>query len=535
MASTNFVPGTVIASTWLNDVNTITYGSAAPAKTLSSIAALRAYTNVTALNVTVTGNANVLVTGYYTPGDKGGGIYYYDSADTTSTDNGGTIIVAANGNRWKLITLDFVSVRQFGAKGDLSQDDAPAIQAAITWAAGGAVYAPVGQYKMNSGVSYTGPINLFGDGTGAGPGPAAQSNANVTQFLAYFSAAPIFSSTTNYPSIFRDFQINVAPANRPCTNGQVGIFISGPTGSNNANSKISNISFVNCYDGVSLLRSQMPVITGCYFDSFINTGVTVKTTAGNEGQAGNIYANYFYGTSGSTTQNACIVAAVGYGHIHHNLLLGANIGVHFIPKLFSAGALRITDNFIENQGQAGVMAESGDGSAASMLTIARNEFSNVAFVANWTASIYITDYSSGTAWLDTVNINNNIHRHLFDVNKRFIWIQSGKSVIVSGEQLYNMGAGSSTYGIDISTFSAAGLAAPVFVRDTQFAGTFGGGKYLLTAVTQLSEQQGLTFAQLPTAANGSKVYVSDGTIANPVAGGGTGCIAKRLNGVWVGN
>jgi hypothetical protein len=45
----------------------------------------------------------------------------------------------------------------------------------------------------------------------------------------------------------------------------------------------------------------------------------------------------------------------------------------------------------------------------------------------------------------------------------------------------------------------------------------------------------ITFANLGTPANGSMVYCADGTIASPVAGSGTGCIAKRLNGVWVGN
>jgi len=45
----------------------------------------------------------------------------------------------------------------------------------------------------------------------------------------------------------------------------------------------------------------------------------------------------------------------------------------------------------------------------------------------------------------------------------------------------------------------------------------------------------ITFANIGTPANGSIIYVPDGTIANPVAGSGTGCIAKRLNGVWVGN
>ena len=45
----------------------------------------------------------------------------------------------------------------------------------------------------------------------------------------------------------------------------------------------------------------------------------------------------------------------------------------------------------------------------------------------------------------------------------------------------------------------------------------------------------IVFANLGTPANGSMIYCPDGTIANPGAGGGTGCFAKRLNGVWAGN
>lgn len=45
----------------------------------------------------------------------------------------------------------------------------------------------------------------------------------------------------------------------------------------------------------------------------------------------------------------------------------------------------------------------------------------------------------------------------------------------------------------------------------------------------------IPYASLGTPANGSMIYCPDGTAANPVAGGGTGCFAKRLNGVWVGN
>ncbi len=45
----------------------------------------------------------------------------------------------------------------------------------------------------------------------------------------------------------------------------------------------------------------------------------------------------------------------------------------------------------------------------------------------------------------------------------------------------------------------------------------------------------VTFSTLPSPTNGMVCYCSDCTIANPCAGGGTGAIAKRLNGGWVCN
>jgi hypothetical protein len=44
-----------------------------------------------------------------------------------------------------------------------------------------------------------------------------------------------------------------------------------------------------------------------------------------------------------------------------------------------------------------------------------------------------------------------------------------------------------------------------------------------------------TFASLGTPVNGTLKYCSDCTIANPCAGGGTGALAKRINGTWICN
>lgn len=71
-------------------------------------------------------------TGYYQAGDGGSGNYRLDIADVTSSDNGFTVIVAADGGRWKLMSLVDFNVKQAGAKGDGVTDDAAAFNTAIS-------------------------------------------------------------------------------------------------------------------------------------------------------------------------------------------------------------------------------------------------------------------------------------------------------------------------------------------------------------------------------------------------------------------
>jgi hypothetical protein len=67
--------------------------------------------------------------------------------------------------------------------------------------------------------------------------------------------------------------------------------------------------------------------------------------------------------------------------------------------------------------------------------------------------------------------------------------------------------------------------------------TFAGGAGVFTGTGSFIQGtiSPITFAGLGTPANGSVLYCSDCTIANPCAGAGTGALAKRLNGVWVCN
>ncbi|QHJ80358.1 MAG: hypothetical protein [Caudoviricetes sp.] len=60
---------------------------------------------------------NAFLTGYYKPGDGGGGPYYIDPEDSTSEDNGVTIIRGTDDTRWKLATLGgCITGRQAGAR-----------------------------------------------------------------------------------------------------------------------------------------------------------------------------------------------------------------------------------------------------------------------------------------------------------------------------------------------------------------------------------------------------------------------------------
>lgn len=113
-------------------------------RTVDSIAGLRA--------LSAGRNQRASVLGYYAKGDGGGGEYFADTSDVSSPDNGGTIIVGYDGVRWKLIYNQWLSLRQFGAKGDNVTDDGAAIDhwmtACLTTSTNG--WIPVGNFWRSS-------------------------------------------------------------------------------------------------------------------------------------------------------------------------------------------------------------------------------------------------------------------------------------------------------------------------------------------------------------------------------------------------
>lgn len=475
------------------------------------------------------------VTGYYAAGDGGGGAYWYDSTDTTSSDNSGTIIVASDGGRWKLQLTCPVSIKQFGAKGDNSTDDKAAIQACVTWAAGALIYAPAAQYKLSSGIVSTDPINLYGDGNGCGPGPAAIANSGVTQFMLYGDFVA-FQSTSTYPSTFRDFQINVAVANRPQASGG-GIKLIGSGSATLANSKIQNVGFSNVIIPIYATKPVQMEVTGCYFDTWVTAAVYMDTTSGIEGGGGYIHNNFFFGdTSAANTQGPCIFSRIGYLDVHDNLLLGSTYAVYVQVQNNAAGAVKIHDNWVEEQITNGFYFATLDDSELNMLQIHDNEFSNITNITGFGGHIVIVEDTTNNDWVSDVQIHDNVYRSQLAAAAKYVWVQAAKKLKVHDETIDDLGANNPA-GIQVSgATTSAGLVAPLAVHDCEITGTTNPYVFTTAAKTTLRDQGGIVFASLPSGcADGSIVYCSDGTIASPVAGGGTGCIAKRLNNAWVGN
>lgn len=173
--------------------------------------ALRAYlastvlkfANIAALRANTVGSVSataVQVGGYYAINDGGGGTFVCNPGDTTTPDNAGTAIVDAIGQRWFRDTGGGpLSVRWFGAKGDNTTDDQPAIQAAVS--TGQSVYIPPGFYLVKDAITCAHPGQLI-------QGAGRWDSVIVVNTTWKFTANGVFVFTSGEPAAYlKSFKI----------------------------------------------------------------------------------------------------------------------------------------------------------------------------------------------------------------------------------------------------------------------------------------------------------------------------------------
>jgi hypothetical protein len=481
------------------------------------------------ISATVT---HVLVAGYATVGD--GGQALYRRLSPTPSPVRTCHVQSADGAYWIYAPSDKFNVKSIGAKGDNSQDEAIYFDDIIALANGRKIYAPAGGlgYRFDRPLSsYSGPVNIEGDGNGQATSPGTSYPQQATTFRLNFASGYLFTIDSGAPMVFRD--IDFLAVVTPMTGGgalKFGCSIGGLGCSPN----VYGCAFSFVYVGITVDKpSGIEVAQRNVFNSCVLAAIYVTTSGGFEGGIGTIFGNIIIGYSAPVTTYG-IYAECGYAKINDNYIVGCQTGIelHVTP---GAGAFEVFQNQLEEQTTYGVLLANQSGGVAAMPQIKFNEFSNVSQTA-LTAHIAILDDGAGGDWIDSISIVGNILRSYLDAGKTYILIQSGSYITCDANEITHYGSATAV-GI---VCSGTAVKAPATVRDNRFGGSvvLAATRYSVgSTVVVRDTSNGTTFANMPAAcANGSMFYVSDGKATNIAGGnyaltnGGSGCLSVRCNG-----
>lgn len=366
----------------------------------------------------------------------------------------------------------------------------------------GKLYCARGQYTLNSETVLAFNGEVRGDGMGA------------TRFRLAGAAANGFRVAYSGLVHFHDFDIFAGVTK---TNG-AGILYEGLGGSAGQLCRISNVRALDQYIAFSMANAGYWKIDGCGIFEPVQFGIYVDNTQNYDAGDNLIHGCVIQKTALTSGTAGVQQVASGGTKMSNTKILGFDRGYALIPR---SGALSVIDtqltgNSIED-GNTGVFVQTAvAGTSVGQMTLVGNQMSNK------TNGIVLIGAMSGVVVGSNqiaVNFPSHIGIYLDSMNG------SPSQVITHDNQLSgNSSAGSiGIYG---------GNLANTKHTDNQISGCATPYSTVANAMVRGFE---LPFSLLPASGNGSYGYVSDGTVASPVAGGGTGCFAKRLNGVWVGN
>lgn len=435
--------------------------------------------------------------------------------------------VSANGVYIEYAPEGKLNPRAIGAKGDNTQDEAGYFDDLIAFAAGRNIYAPGGRagYRFDRPLTpYAGAVNIEGDGNGQATSPGTIYNSIATAFLINFTNGYLFSIDHSSPMTFKGILFR-GPAANMTSGGALYFTCSG--GGLGCSPIILGCAFALVYRGITINKvSDARIAERNIFNQWVHAAIHLTTGGGFEGGGGvitdNIFIGYISGIYGVYTE-------CGYVKICNNRIVGCSAAFALISTDTSSGAFEVFQNQIEEQTTYGVLVTRAGTGLASMPQIKNNQFSNV----NQTgllAHIAIVD-SIGGDWMDTIAITGNIMRSFLGNSSAYIQVASGTDVTCDMNQIHHFGAGTA---VGISVKGTA-LKVPAFVRNNSFYGLAAGTRYDVSTAVVVIDLLGITFAAASAmaCADGSMILVTDGTAnANPLTGGGTGAIAKRIGGIW---
>ncbi len=373
------------------------------------------------------------------------------------------------------------------------------IQEAVVAAGTGRIYLPAGTYNTHAPVTIAAAFEIEGASRGS---VYVQSNS-PTQNIFYVNtpAAVHITAMTFYIAVAR-------------TAGSAIVLDGGTTGA-----EIDDITFIGQYINVSIASAAAVSIHDTYSAGTVLSGLVIANASADTGDS-TFYANTWDGSN-----------ATGPG-----------------IAWSSGGGLRIINNKLLAFSYA-IDINAGNNVATSDFLISLNSFESGLTGSNGAIRVRATGTN---VQLLNVQITDN---QIIVTGPCIQILTPAQQIIIAGNLLQSVGANQTCIIISAALTQihnnriGSGYPGSVGIDTTGIPGGATGAwaientmlnvvtPYSVTALTVIVDHSNaLTFAQLPlNAGNGSSIYCSNGTAANPVAGGGTGCIAKKLNTIWVGN
>lgn len=500
-------------------------------------------TRALAAAATISAVFNIITTLSYAVAGDGGGATY---KRVTTPAAGVEYFTAADGSKWQ-ITEAVYTPEMFGAKHDLSTDSAVPFQKMFDHMAaeGGGKCQLVQYYLLNSTVYIrtAAVIQGVGNYTYASDGGTLIRTTNTS--------GDLFKVQTGSSVIFRDLTIDATVVRI----GGAFIDVAGDTtGStiNNYNwsSNFQGLNLNNAYIGIRIRAAINWTISDTTIFDFRSIGVYLSgeghTGTNGDDSTGHsrISNSVIWAFATFATAQACVRYDCGGDfRLLGSKLLGAIYGFRMVLARGPTGTLLISGNSFEQQVGKQVALEQG---------VAGIDFGNVAIVANQFSIIADATYlasgadpqatfaiSPGTGggsfrWIRTIVFSENVFNHVYNpsVARSVIALEDGEAITMDGNLIQFNGIGANNYGFSVGV----NVVNATIGRNNVVTGLAGGKKYAaLNATCHIDDRVGMLFADLPSVANGSEIYVTDGThLSNPLTGGGTGAIAKRLNGAWKG-
>lgn len=464
------------------------------ARNVDTIAALRVLAS--------SRNQRAFVLGYYAKGDSGGGEYFVDPADTTSLDDGGSVIVAADGARWKLATIDHVNVHQFGARG-VGTDDTVAINNALKASPDvkllpGHVYGVSATLKQRPRTSFWGVTaentQLLRNGADYGPtleigdessDPAGNANlchVHGIWFQRSFSYTPGVTTTIPDP-------LSISTSHIKLNGGQKAI--------------IEDCMIWNTPILIDVLSSSLVTIRNNGFLSMIHDNrvaglqegfcaIRLRNSAvmSAHTQLVNIHGNHINGgyfsasravTTGSvsTPMVECVGALYGVYveaceglSIHDNYLGAFNANNVYLNTIGLITNIKIWGNFIDGSRDYAILMNSTNGNPTVGVQIFGNDF-NLQLI-NFGAI-----YALGTGWTTVTKLSvsgNNIENSI--MTPILLFSAEGANITGNNISAYNVRRGGDSNSLFAAGILVGGSSTRVFASGNSYGGninTLGAG------------------------------------------------------------